>query len=389
MSIVIFGDNFSFPEGNAATNRVYSYAKGFIENRVITCVICFRNDYMDDGDGIIEEIQYFHPINRKVRDSSFLKRNWFKFVKYFNTVKIIRRFNKDDKIEAIITYTKISTTHLFSWLLARLTGAKLIIENSEHPLRYYQKGSIKKIVGKLKLWIELKTFDGILLITQHLIDFYKSKLHTDNKLLLVPSTVDPSRFSRTRTNNLPYKYIGYFGSINFERDNVDCLINSFALIHVKFDDLHLVLGGMYSEIEKKLVIDLVNSLKIESYVHLLNYMLRDEIIQYMINAQIIVLVRKNDPNTEASFPSKLIEYIATGNPVISVDVSEISKYLKDGENGFLTKPGDVKELSEKLEYVLRNYQFATEVAQKGKDLTKMIFNYKYQANRILEFIKSV
>jgi hypothetical protein len=39
MSVVIFGDVFTFPEGNAATNRVYTYAKGFIENGIDVHVI--------------------------------------------------------------------------------------------------------------------------------------------------------------------------------------------------------------------------------------------------------------------------------------------------------------------------------------------------------------
>jgi len=389
MCIVIFGDNFSFPEGNAATNRVYTYAKGFIENSLDAYVICFRNDYLVNGKGIVEGIKYFHPINQKERDNSFLIRNWFKLVKYINAIKIIRRINKEDKIDAIITYTKVTATHLFSWLLSRIINAKLIIENSEHPLRYYQTGFIKKIVGNLKLWIELKTFDGILLITQHLIDFYKSKLHNDKKILLVPSTVDPARFTKEKTKNNPFKYIGYFGSINFERDNVDLLINSFSMIQKKIDNIHLVLGGMYSDLEKKMLFDLISSLKIESKVHVLKYLSREEIIQYMIDAHIIVLVRKNDADTNASFPCKLTEYLATGNPVISVKVSEIPKYLTDCQDVFLTEPGDINELSEKLEFVLNNYQFATEVAKKGKELTDSIFNYKFQAKQIIEFIKSV
>lgn len=389
MCIVIFGDNFSFPEGNAATNRVYTYAKGFIENNVNTYVICFSNDYLVNGNGISDGIQYYHPINQKERDNSFLRRNWFKIVKYINTIKIIRRINKEDKIEAIITYTKNSTTHLFSWLLSRIINAKLIIENSEHPLRYYQKGFIKKIVGNLKLWIELKTFDGILLITQHLIDFYKSRLHNDKKILLVPSTVDPARFTKEKTKNNSYDYIGYFGSINFERDNVDLLINSFSMIQKKIDNIHLVLGGMYSDLEKKMLFDLISSLKIESKVHVLKYLSREEIIQYMIDAHIIVLVRKNDADTNASFPCKLTEYLATGNPVISVKVGEIPKYLTDCKDVFLTEPGDVKELSEKLEFVLNNYKYAIEVAKKGKELTNSIFNYKYQAKRIIDFINTI
>ena len=389
MSIVIFGDNFSFPEGNAATNRVYTYAKGFIENNVNSYVICFGNNYLPETEGNVEKIQFFHPINRKKRSNSFIIRNWYKFIKCINTIKIIRRINKEDRVEAIITYTKISSTHLFSWLLVKIIRTKLIIENSEHPLRYYQNGFINKIIGKLKLGIELRTFDGILLITQHLIDFYKTQVSSDNKLLLVPSTVDPTRFTTGKTENTTYGYIGYFGSIDFERDNIDMLLKAYSMIHERYDNVHLVLGGMVYDIEKKIIFDFIKSLKIESKVHIIEYLSREEIIQYFINAQILVLVRHSDPFTEASFPCKLTEYLSTGNPVISVMVSEIPKYIEDGENGFLVKPEDALGLSEKLEFVLNNYQFASEVAQRGKELTNSIFNYRYQAKRIIEFIHSI
>jgi glycosyltransferase involved in cell wall biosynthesis len=389
MCIVIFGDNFSFPEGNAATNRVYTYAKGFIENNVNAYVICFGNNYLANTDGNIEKIQFFHPLNQKKRSNSVVIRNWFKLIKCINTIKIIRRINKEDRVEAIITYTKISSTHLFSWLLVKIIRTKLIIENSEHPLRYYQNGILNKLIGKLKLGIELITFDGILLITQHLIDFYKSKLHNDNKLLLVPSTVDPTRFAIEKTKTTTYEYIGYFGSIDLERDNIDMLIKAYSMIHERYDNVHLVLGGMVYNKEEKIIFDLIKSLKIESKVHIIEYLSREEIIQYVVNAQVLVLVRHNDPFTEASFPCKLTEYLSTGNPVISVTVSEIPKFITDGENGFLVTTGDTTELSEKLEFVLNNYQFASEVARKGKELTDSIFNYRYQAKRIIDFIHSI
>ena len=52
MSIVIFGDSFSFPEGNAATNRIHTYAKGFTENGISVHVISFANEYITNGDGV-------------------------------------------------------------------------------------------------------------------------------------------------------------------------------------------------------------------------------------------------------------------------------------------------------------------------------------------------
>ena len=389
MAILIFGDNFSFPEGNAGTNRLYTYAKGFIENNVNTYVICFKNDYLVNGNGIVDRIQYFNPLNQSKKNNSFFIRNWFKVVKFMNTLRLVKKINKQDKISAIIVDTQVILTYLFSYYLAKKINSKLIVENSEHPLRYYRKGFGKVIIGNLKLKLQLNTFDGILLITQNLIDFYKSKLRNDKKLFLVPSTVDPSRFSIERSVIKPYKYIGYFGSMKFGRDNIDLLIKAYSMIYKKYDDVHLVLGGMVSDKEAVMLSDLIKSLKIELRVHILGYLLREEIVQYIINAYILVLVRSNDADTNASYPCKLTEYLTTGNPVISEKVSEITKYLVDSQNAFLIEPGDLKELSEKLDFVLNNYQFAKEVGDRGKELTESIFNYNYQAKRIIEFIKSL
>jgi glycosyltransferase involved in cell wall biosynthesis len=389
MAIVIFGDNFSFPEGNAGTNRIYTYAKGFIENNVITYVICFKNDYLVNGNGIIDGIQYFNPLNQSKKNNSFWVRNWFKVVKFFNTVRLVKGINKQDKISAIIVDTQVILTYLFSYYLAKKINTKFIYENSEHPLRYYRKGLGNKIIGNLKLKLQLNTFDGILLITQNLIDFYKSKIQNDKKILLVPSTVDPSRFAVRKSELKPYEYIGYFGSMKFGRDNIDLLIKAYSMIYDKHDDIHLVLGGMASEKESGMLSDLIKSLKIESKVHTLGYLSREEIVQYIINAHILVLVRSNDSDTNASFPCKLTEYLTTGNPVISVKVGEIAKYLIDSQDAFLVEPGDVNGLSEKLDFVLNNYQFAKEIAKRGKDLTESVFNYSFQTKRIIEFIKSL
>jgi glycosyltransferase involved in cell wall biosynthesis len=386
MAFVIFGDNFTFPEGDASTNRVHCYAKGFVENNISTYVVCFGNDYLTNGTGSIDGIRYFHPFGQEKRSNSLITRQWNKFTKNFKTIRLINKINKEEKISAIIVYTKNTFTHLLSFLMSRMVHAKLIIENSEHPLRYYRIGAWKKLIGNLKLKTELCTFDGILLITNKLIDFYKARSVKDDKILLVPSTVDPSRFKKRGQVEEESDYIGYFGCIDFDRDNVDLLINAFTRIHKNHDKLRLVLGGMYSDKEEMQVRDLIKENGIEPKVRLLGYMPREEIVRYVTNAHTLVLVRINDPDTDASYPSKLTEYLATGNPVISVIVSEIPDYLHDGNNCFLVQPGDLYGLSEKLEYVADNYEKAKEVAKRGQDLTYSVFNYKFQARRIIDFI---
>jgi glycosyltransferase involved in cell wall biosynthesis len=389
MTIVIFGDSFSFPEGNSATNRIYTYAKGFTENNVNTYVICNRNDYLPDGNGVVDGIQYFNPINQTERNKSFLKRNWYKAVKYLNTIRLIKRIHKQDKITAILTDTHDMSTHLFSYYLARRVNAKLIVELCEHPLRLFQKNALNKARGLIKQKVESHFCDGLLCISRFLVDYYKDYGLPQSKLFLTPSTIDPDRYTETGEKPVPYSYIGYFGGLTFYRDNIDVLIKAFAKISDIHPDTHLVVGGFCTDEERKQLKDLIIDLKISSKVNLLEYLPRTEIVSYIVHSHILVMVRARDFETQASFPSKLPEYLATSKPVITVNIGEVSDYIIDGVNAFLVEPGDCIGLAEKIDFVLSNYELALEVARQGKQLTNTIFNYNVQAKNIIGFINSL
>jgi len=389
VSITIFGDSFSFPEGNAATNRVYTYAKGFTELGEQTHIICFGNDFPVKKQGLADGIPYYHPYKPEQRCRSFVERRWYNLLKYFSTLRLIIQINRKEKIRAIIVYTKQLPTHTLAYIASRILHCLLIVENSEHPLRYYQNSKWKKLTGNLKVRFEHLTTDAYLLITNNLIEFYSSRTGKSSNLLLVPSTVDPQRFISTNIPLTSFEYIGYFGSINFDRDNVDLLLRAYSKITEKHSNTHLLLGGIILEEDRQKVLRLAAELGIESKFHLLGYLSRDEVIPFFMNAKLLVLVRANEPFTEASYPSKITEYLATGNPVVSVRVSEIPNYLTDHHNAYLVNPGDVHGLAEVIDEVLANYSEAKKVGLRGKELTETIFNYKYQAKRILSFLDNL
>jgi len=389
MSVVIFGDMFSFPEGNAATNRVYTFAKGFYENNLRVHIVCFGNEYTSDGEGSLNGIFYHHPFSQERRNKYFVIRRLQKLLKYFKTFGLIRRLNKEEKIIAINILTNLFLTHIFAWFLAKIFRTKLIIECSEHPLRHFQNGTLKKKQGALKFFLESNLCDGIYCISRFLVDFHRDHGIKTHKLCLVPSTVDPGRFIKTGERPFPYDYIGYFGNLTFRRDNVDLLIKAFAEIAGNHPEIHLVLGGFCSENMKKQIEELIAQLDISSRVTLLEYLKREEIINYILNSYVLVMVRSHDLESQASYPSKLTEYLTTSKPVITVDVGEISDFITNNINAFLVEPGNVSDLVEKLEFVLNNYEAALQVGMKGKELTNNVFNYNYQAKRMIEFMNSL
>lgn len=389
MSIVIFGDQFSFPEGDAATNRVLTFAKGFNENGLKVHVICFGSEYTSEKDGNFNGIYHYHPYGQTTRNKHFIVRRLQKSLKYFKTFALVRKLNADEKITAINVLTNMFLTHCFGWFLAKIFRARYIIECSEHPLRHFKNGTIKKISGKLKFYFEARMCDGIYCISRYLIDFHKNHGIRENKLLLVPSTVDPARFVAKGESPFPFPYVGYFGALTFWRDNVDLLIKAYGKICNDHSGTHLVLGGFCSDNEKTEILDLVSQLNIREKVEFLEYMKRDEILQFITHAHVLVMVRSNNLEAMASFPSKLTEYVATGKPVITVNVGEIDDYYSDGVNAWVVEPENVEALADKLSYVLNNYEIAGQVSARAKELIMTTFNYNFQAKRMIEFIASV
>src|SRR5690606_36204995 len=118
-----------------------------------------------------------------------------------------------------------------------------------------------------------------------------------------------------------------------------------------FPDLKLVFGGFYTENEKYQLDQLVSDLNISSSVIVLNSLKRDEIIRFIVHSHILVMVRSRDLESKASFPSKLTEYMATGKPVITVNVGEISDYRVDNVNSFIVEAGNHKEFAQKISFV--------------------------------------
>jgi glycosyltransferase involved in cell wall biosynthesis len=121
----------------------------------------------------------------------------------------------------------------------------------------------------------------------------------------------------------------------------------------------------------------------------MEYLTRQEIVRYITHADALVMVRARDLKSEASYPSKLTEYLATGKPVVSVNVGEISDFITDSVHAFLIEPGNALQLADKLDFIFNNPGIAKKVGENGKNLTGNIFNYKYQASRMVPFINSL
>jgi glycosyltransferase involved in cell wall biosynthesis len=113
---------------------------------------------------------------------------------------------------------------------------------------------------------------------------------------------------------------------------------------------------------------------------------RGELVSYLIHASILVLARPLCRQSQAGFPTKLGEYLATGKPVLVTKTGQIATYLEDNYSVFLAPPDDIESFAERIRYILTHEDEATEVGRQGRDAAIRYFDYKENGARIKAFI---
>jgi glycosyltransferase involved in cell wall biosynthesis len=202
--------------------------------------------------------------------------------------------------------------------------------------------------------------------------------------------VDPSRFicGRKSTNG-EEKIITYCGKLEGDKDGVSILIKSFSLIYKEFPYVKLqILGSLNTRKTRERLYKMVEDLKIKDRVIFKGFVNRDLIPEFLCNSDILALARPANKQAEGGFPTKLGEYLATGNPVVVTKVGEISDFLIDNKNAFLSDPDSPEKFADKLREAITNIN-TTNIGLEGKKLVYHEFHYLTQAKVLEKFISDI
>lgn len=272
---------------------------------------------------------------------------------------------------------------------------KLVTEMSEFlDIHYYNKTNYfqRRLGNSKKNYFEnvyIKRIDALVLMTQTLINHYQN---FENKPVLfhLPMTVDLERFSAPLEILAEFQapYIAFVGVMNDAKDGVDVLIKSFAAISNNFPDYKLYLVGLRNY-DTPSHLKMIQDLGMNGRIEWKGAYDRDKIPHIIQNADLLVLPRPDSKQAQGGFPTKLGEYLATGNPVCATRVGEIPNYLKDNESVFFAEPGSVESFAEAMTRALSNETLAKEVGEKGREVAQKYFNKDIQARKLYEFLKEL
>lgn len=300
---------------------------------------------------------------------------FFYFSSFLHTKKFARALTPND---IIYLYNGMDYLHFFL-----KSKCKVFHERTEYP--EVSKATPFNHLNKKYLKL-LPKVDGLFVISTALKDYFAELGVPSNKIHILNMVVDASRFSEISKSGKAERYIAYCGTATNNKDGVDDLIRSFAIVAKEIKDIKLYIIGNAPVNDMTGNAKLVADLNIRDRVVFTGRKKSSEIPQLLKDAEVLVLARPDNLQAKYGFPTKLGEYLMTANPVVVTRTSDIPLFLKDGETALLAEPRNCGEISEKIIWALNNKIEANTIGESGKQVAMTSFNSEIEAKKLFKII---
>lgn len=157
----------------------------------------------------------------------------------------------------------------------------------------------------------------------------------------------------------------FVGSLLKQKGIFD-LLEAFNQTYKKYKNLRLIFVGKgfaYNEMVYKL-----NELQFKNKIYIVGEKSHNKIPDWLNASDIFVF-----PSHSEGLPNAVIEAMACGKPVIATKVGGIPEAVQDGKSGILIEKGDIKALSNAINYLIRNKQTRISMGNKGREIIEKKF----------------
>lgn len=389
---------YPIPYGMAATTRINAYSKGLTiaGDKVDVWSLIptgnrFNSDTAKDME-IVDSVRYQYVFRRKKANNKLLHIIEI-FISYLLLPYKIYNEHKEEQYDVVVASTDNPFALLYFSLIKKIIRCRLLFIFDEYPIpiRKFLKSRLPK--WKIQMYQQvLKKYNGYIAMTQNLLNFYQAICNKPGTI--VSTIIDTDRFTapsnhsniNKTTPTFPIK-ITYLGNMELSKDNVDNIIQAFALSKYK-EKCKLYLYGTPTPKDKEMLLSIINQNHLTDKV-VFDYVDFKNVATVLKSSHILVSSQPDTVRASGGFPTKLGEYLASGTPVLLTDVGEIGKYFKHNEHLFLSKPNDPIDYANKLDYIIDNYDFAKSIAENGRKEIEQNYSHIIAGLTIHNFIKTL
>ncbi len=219
-----------------------------------------------------------------------------------------------------------------------------------------------------------KYIDSFVILTEHM----KEPLSIEERPYIIVEGINSLREENISVEKTGKKAILYTGTLNYQF-GINTLLDAFSLI--EDDNYELWICGDGAAKEK-----IISLSKEDSRIKFFGFLPKNEILKLQRQATVLINPRQNKGEyTKYSFPSKTIEYLASGTPLVAYKLDgipdEYDEYLHYVENN------SAEALKSKIvEVCEQSYEERKAFGDRAKSFVSENKNPQKQAKRILQFI---
>jgi len=385
---IIFMGNFSYPQGMAATKRIRHFAEYLVSKQINAKVMILRNSGSNlsylDTKGICNNVYY-----ESIGSNLLINKNIFQLIYELSTYfikgsKILYRQKAVRAKNILYCYNGLSIENIFFVLTAKLLGYFIIIDVVEDHLLTQEN---LNVFAKLKLFsvkvLEKhinKFANAIIVISNYLKEKLEKQVQGSIPVKLIPiSAICQDRVADKKSAN-PVKIV-YTGSFA-KKDGVDLLLSAYENIRKVNKNCILLLAGEGGNLPK--IKEIIAGKEGISY---LGYLDDSHFYKLLNDADILCVTRTGSNYAHAGFPFKLGEYLATANPVVASNVSDVSFYLQHMKDAIIIEPDNVGEIQKALEFCIDHPDKAKTIGKNGRLKCIKYFNPQTNGQRLLELMR--
>ena len=390
---IFYIGNFSFPYGNASGARVLGNGLLFREIGCEVTYIGVNNDVNSTStlEGSLKEYKGFNYYNFPYPSGV---NGWLSYKKRFYEVKELLEKHSPD---VIILYGS-PTLSIFGKLILNWSRKNKIICLSD-CVDWLSSGTgsfihriVKFLDNSYQKKILNKQTDGLITISSYLSKYYKNK-----KTVILPPLIDTEKYKNLnykRTDNkLQLIYVGQPFATDGRKvreksikDRIDKVINILVILK-SFDFVFNIYGITKNQYLRIIPRQKEKLEKLGEKIIFHGKIKNEEAVERIAESHFTILFRDKNRMTSAGFPTKFVETISCGTPIITTKTSDLEDYIKEGENGFFIDLADKKEVLKKMKFI---FNLNIDEIDKMKNLSKKskIFDNKNFIERLNHFMKN-
>ncbi|CAI3260015.1 glycosyltransferase [Enterococcus cecorum] len=336
--VILYIGGFELPDKNAAAHRVLSNAKIFRElgKKVVFIGIDKNMSRELDVLDTYRDVQGFDAYAVPYPNGS---KSW---VKHLTDISdYIKVCEKLGNVESVILYNfqAIAMRRLMSY--CKKNGIKCCADITEWRSA---KGEdfVYRVLKDSDTWYRMhilhKKLDGLIVISRYLEEYYQSC----KNVVYIPVLVDcsESKWKNSYNKSTDMLKLVYAGNPG-RKDRLDKLIK--ALVKIKRNYVLDVIG-MTTEQYLEYYPEDTQLLNDCSWIIFHGRLSHLETLEYVKKANYSCFLREDDRVSKAGFPTKFVEAITSGTPVLTNKTSNICDYVNKNKNGVLVENIDESEV---------------------------------------------